>query len=234
MDTRESIGLLAPVSRWVGRVLALLVDRGIIRPLRSLVLLLCAKRTFEGVRVYLEPATDRADDVFATMEEALGLIAMHAPRILRRLRHDLRYIVVESQPAPSAHYDSTERACFVDTRYVNEWPVEYIAATLVHEAAHARIDRRGILYSNDKRRRIEQRCVREQIDFARLLPDDNTELLAHLEANLDRVWYTDSMLWDRQLRTMRHLGMPRWVVQWVERKIEKRLGANWREGLPEN
>jgi hypothetical protein len=71
----------------------------------------------------------------------------------------------------------------VDARFLcdPETTPANIAATLVHEATHARLDRIG--YAPEKRARVEGLCFRRERAFARRLPDSH-ELVAEIDRQL--------------------------------------------------
>jgi hypothetical protein len=126
--------------------------------------------------------------------------------------------------AHDAYYESATRACMLDTRYVlaDATPLEDIAATIVHEATHARLMKRGIGYEEGLRSRVEKVCLRRQFAFAVRLPSGGPSPEA-MEASLQ--WCDgDGNLTDEALRkqwregasrALRHLRMPRWLVRFL-------------------
>ena len=80
--------------------------------------------------------------------------------------------------------------CYLCEKELAERADAVIAATLVHEAVHARLQRAGLRYWPDLRPRIEAVCVREEIAFVRLLAaagfTDTERWLAWLDRRLQR------------------------------------------------
>ncbi len=87
--------------------------------------------------------------------------------------------------------------------------------TLVHEATHARVYRAGIRYLPRNRRRIEQICVRAEIDFATQLPDA-TLLADEARHALETEWWEDVPKRERELGQLRILGVPAWLI-WLRK-----------------
>ncbi len=112
------------------------------------------------------------DDVFARLNEALGLIARHAPRRLRRMRQDFSQIVVRRFPCRGAYFPG-ERACLSELTFVvnRDFTPAEVAASIVHEATHARVAARLRTNVADRRPREERLCRQAELDFGRSLPD---------------------------------------------------------------
>jgi hypothetical protein len=85
---------------------------------------------------------------FDPVEEALGLIKRHDPLRYDRLRRDLVRIWVFLLAGNWGEYRHPLRMCVLDERVVLDEATrsEQIASTIVHEATHARLMRRGIGY----------------------------------------------------------------------------------------
>jgi len=109
---------------------------------------------------------------FDPVEEALGLIKRHDPLRYDRLRRDLERIWVFLLAGNWGEYRHPLRMCVLDERVVLDEATrsEQIASTIVHEATHARLMRRGIGYEGALRARIEAVCFRRQRAFAARLP----------------------------------------------------------------
>jgi hypothetical protein len=48
--------------------------------------------------------------------------------------------------------------------------------TIVHEATHARIELAGIRYVSGRRMRIENACIRQELELAELVPESGPEM----------------------------------------------------------
>lgn len=110
-------------------------------------------------------------DVVARLDEALGLIARHQPWRLRHLRRDLDHIRVVRFPCRGAYLPDAG-ACvseltFLARRDISAAPV---AASLVHEGMHARVDRMGVRRAARDRAREERLCRRAELEFGYALP----------------------------------------------------------------
>jgi hypothetical protein len=106
------------------------------------------------------------------VEDALQLIKLRAPLHYSRVVRHLERIWVRLEHTASACYYHSMRACVLDERYVLQktTTVEEIAATIIHEATHARLERLGIQYVEKQRRRIEAVCIRRELNFIAKLP----------------------------------------------------------------
>lgn len=110
--------------------------------------------------------------LFSQVEEALSLLSELDPRRLRRLKGDVqRILLVDAGDESAGLYWHDLRACVLDVSYVREFPAHYVASTIVHEGTHARLRCSGVRYPSTLRRRIEEICIREEIRFARRIPD---------------------------------------------------------------
>src|SRR5262249_52636355 len=107
------------------------------------------------------------------VEQALDLIKLHDRVRYGRLMQDIERVWVRLVPYGLGALNEAMNACELDTRFVGAETStpEQIAATIVHEATHARIVRCGIGYSHDLRARVEAVCLRREIAFATRLPN---------------------------------------------------------------
>ena len=124
-------------------------------------------------------------DVLARLERTLALIERHVPHHFRHLKRDFAYILVERFACRGAYFHE-QRACLVELTFtVNpSFSDAEVAATILHEAMHARLDHLGFPLEMEDRARQERFCRRAEIEFARLVPDGN-RVLARAEATLD-------------------------------------------------
>jgi hypothetical protein len=115
---------------------------------------------------------------------ALVLIESIDPRRLSRIRRDFRYIIVA--PVRSHRFWLMTRTCVLDSVLVRERSEALVAAALVHESVHARVNR--ICTPPEWNRRIETLCTREEIAFAERLPRDQfpttDRFIAYLRSRL--------------------------------------------------
>jgi hypothetical protein len=125
------------------------------------------------------------------------------------------------------------RACVLDERYILQeaTTVEEIAATIVHEATHARLERRGIQYVENQRQRIEAVCIRRELNFI--------AKLAHVEplqeartgalewcVNGAQDFLSDSGFATRHeegsVEAFRYLGWPEWLIGFMLKAMARR------------
>ena len=114
----------------------------------------------------------RTGDVVQRLDAALGLIERHAPRRYRRLHQDLAGIVVKRFACRGAFFPET-RECLVELTFtVNpRHALPEIAASIVHEATHARVAAMCGSLAMEQRPREERLCRRAELEFGRALPD---------------------------------------------------------------
>jgi hypothetical protein len=161
-----------------------------------------------------------AEQVMRRVEEALRLIKTYDQRRYKRLISDVDRVWVRLVPGGLGKYTHSLRACELDERFVlaETSPAEMIAATIVHEATHARLRRCGIGYDENIRGRVEAVCIRREQAFARKLPNgEHVYELAQDALAMPPTTWTDTAGRDRDLegsvQTLRHLGAPNWVVR---------------------
>ncbi|HJP86007.1 MAG TPA: hypothetical protein VJ852_08460 [Gemmatimonadaceae bacterium] len=111
------------------------------------------------------------DDVLARIERCLTLIERHVPHHFRHLRRDFAYIISKRFACRGAYFHN-ERACLVELTFtVNpDFSDAEVAATILHEAMHARLDRLGFPLEMADRARQERFCRRAEIEFGMLVP----------------------------------------------------------------
>jgi hypothetical protein len=113
-------------------------------------------------------------DVIARLERSLSLIAQHVPHHFRHLKRDFAYIVVERFACRGAYFHE-QRACLVELTFtVNpDFSDAEVAATILHEAMHARLHVLGFPLEMEDRARQERFCRRAEIEFGLLAPNGN-------------------------------------------------------------
>jgi hypothetical protein len=151
---------------------------------------------------------------FPAVRDAIQLLATHDPRRFARLRQDLDYIIVARTPvSPVAEYWPNLRACLLDATFAAAQPPGIAALSIVHEAAHARLWQAGVRYDEALRGRVEHCCVREELAFARRVPD-GAELETAARRKLhDHAYWNDAAMRARRLERLESHGVPRWLVR---------------------
>jgi hypothetical protein len=178
----------------------------------------------EGITVAVTAV--EPESIAAYLRSAIELIRLRDPYRLKMLR---KYLVGGIRVnlaviSGRAEFNAKTLSCMVDPSYASsEVRPEELAATLVHEATHARLSHLGFKYENARSRvREEAVCLRQEIAFARRLPDGD-ELAESAErrlASLDPSDYDDAAF-DRSFvahrlrlaRRTRMLGVPGWFLR---------------------
>jgi hypothetical protein len=124
------------------------------------------------VRVLNTRPDIRTADVIARLTAALDLIARYAPRRYRRLRRDLAGFVVQRFACRGAFFPDS-RECLTELTFtVNpHHGLSEIAASIVHEATHARVARMCRTRPADGLPREERLCRRAELELGLALPD---------------------------------------------------------------
>jgi len=112
------------------------------------------------------------EDVLRRLDHALGLIERYAPHHFRRLTRDFARILVQRYACRGA-YLPDQHDCLVELTFtVNRAFTEsQVAATILHEAMHARLHRLGFPLEMADRARQERFCRRAEIEFGLAVPD---------------------------------------------------------------
>ncbi len=109
--------------------------------------------------------------VIARLERSLSLIERYVPHHFRHLKRDFAYIVVQRFACRGAYFHE-QRACLVELTFtVNPtFSDAEVAATILHEAMHARLHALGFPLEMEDRARQERFCRRAEIEFGTLVP----------------------------------------------------------------
>lgn len=183
---------------------------------------LSKSRVTDGL--WIGSAQSDSEPALQRVEAALGLIDRCAPLHYRRVKNSLSRIWVTLVPHGAGCYLHSLNACLLDERVVTseKTTLEWIASAIVHEATHARLEKRGIRYEEAIRHRIERICARRELDFARHLSGVDAlqeEIMWRLDRNDENTSYTDQDMWGKidqgSAEMLRHLGTPEWVIALV-------------------
>ena len=109
--------------------------------------------------------------VIARLDRSLSLIERYVPHHFRHLSRDFAYIVVQRFACRGAYFHE-QRACLVELTFtVNaDFSDAEVAATILHEAMHARLHMLGFPLEMEDRARQERFCRRAEIEFGNLVP----------------------------------------------------------------
>jgi hypothetical protein len=180
--------------------------------------------------LWIGSAQSDAEPALQRVEAALQLVNRCAPLHYRRVKNNLSRIWVTLVPHGAGCYLHSLNACLLDERVVasETTTLEWIASAIVHEATHARLEKRGIRYDETVRLRIERICIRRELDFVRRLSGVDA-LQEQITQSLDwcrdgNAHYTDQNMWQEidqgHADALRHLGTPEWVIALVFRARE--------------
>ena len=111
-------------------------------------------------------------DVVARLEASLALISHYVPHHFRHLQRDFGHIIVKRFACRGAYFYE-QRACLVELTFtVNpDFSDAERAATILHEAMHARLHALGFPLEFEDRARQERFCRQAEIEFGRLVPN---------------------------------------------------------------
>jgi hypothetical protein len=114
----------------------------------------------------------QTEQVAERLALALDLVARYAPRCYRRLHTDLAGFVVERFACRGAFFPMS-RECLVELTFTVNPQVSLpeIAASIVHEATHARVAHWRTSPAPANREREERLCRRAELDFGLAVPD---------------------------------------------------------------
>jgi hypothetical protein len=134
---------------------------------------LTEQRVVHGLPVRIENTRPdiRTEQVVERLAAALDLIATYAPRRHRRLRQDFAGFVVQRFACRGAFFPEP-RECLVELTFtVNpRHTLAEIAASIVHEATHARVARRCGPLPLEQRAREERLCRLAELELGLALP----------------------------------------------------------------
>jgi hypothetical protein len=197
-------------------VLARRIQRRVIRS----VFRRATHRLVHGLTVGVVTESFDAEAALDRVAAGLDLLAYYQPSTVVRLRQDAQGILVWEREisigVASWHYGV--KLIIIDARFLcdPETTSANIAAMLVHEATHARLDRLG--YAPEKRAQVEAVCFRRERGFARRLPDSQ-ELLAEIDRQLQRdpsYWADDTHI-QRVGDELAKRSVPSWLIRAIQR-----------------
>jgi tetratricopeptide (TPR) repeat protein len=184
-------------------------------------LLLCSKsRRVDGLWIGAAEGSSTSGLALDRVVDALCLIKTHDPHRYSRLLRDLDRVWVRFLPGARGRYSIPLRACELNPRFVLDAAssAELIAATIVHEATHARLWDCGFGYEEAVRARVENVCVRSELAFAAKLPSGQA-VRARAEQKLaaPREFYSNVEVRERHVgnavQALRDLGLPGWLLR---------------------
>ena len=131
------------------------------------------RHTIRGLSVTVDNTRPdiETSHVLARLDAALALIDRYTPHYGRHLRRDFAGILVQRYACRGAFFPES-RLCLVELTFtvhpsINE---AQIAATILHEAMHARLHALGFPLEMADRARQERFCRRAEIEFGTVAP----------------------------------------------------------------
>jgi hypothetical protein len=187
------------------------------------------ERVVRGIPVTLINTRPDIDDehVFARLDAALALIERYQPWHFRRMHRDFSRIQIRRFPCRGAFFPET-RTCLVELTFVvnPEFTPTQVAATILHEAMHARLDNAGVKYESTSAAKHERFCRRAEVEFGMVAPDGASVVeraLASLASADDEV----APIIDWELAGQRVADADLAALQapaWIKRAIARRAG----------
>ena len=211
-DSRDPVSLLIPLRSWVRRTLA-------------------AWRTptteSGGIPVVVHNTRPDVEtgDVLARLGGALALIERYAPHHFRHLQRDFACILVQRYACRGAYFPD-QHTCLVELTFTvnRSFSEAQIAATILHEAMHARLHRLGFPLGMANRARQERFCRRAEIEFGLAVPG-GASIVERALATLERADDEVAPVVDQALAAERivradldALPVPRWLKQAIARR----------------
>lgn len=157
------------LARWMNRALGVVLGQNADAVTES--------REVLGVRVDVintRPDIDM-ERVFRRAAAVLALVREYQPWRYAHLRRDLERIVVERFASRGAYFSET-RSCLLELTFManEEFSDAQVAACLVHESTHARLDRLasrfGVMSFSEAPARHERICRRAELAFGLVVP----------------------------------------------------------------
>lgn len=132
----------------------------------------------QGIRVDVVNTRDDIDTarVFRRADAVIRRVQEYQPWRLAHIRRDLVGIVVKRYPCRGAYFIGT-RLCLLELTFManEDFSDSQVAACLIHEGMHARLDRLsekyGVMPFDQARARHERICRRAERDFGLAVPD---------------------------------------------------------------
>jgi hypothetical protein len=115
----------------------------------------------------------RTEDVLTRLDDALALIERYQPWRFNHMRRDFSHFVIVRYPCRGAYFPD-HSACMTELTFLARRDISAapVAASIVHEGMHARVDVMGVRRDNRDRAKEERLCRRAELDFGRALPPE--------------------------------------------------------------
>jgi len=171
------------------------------------------QRNLQGFVLACVTVGGDCETFFTKCSEALALMRTVAPRRFHRMQRDVRIVGLSSRGA--SYYERLLKAIFLDVDVLKS-DVPAIAATIVHEATHARLHRSRVRAYSAERDRHERICIAAEIDFASRLPD-SADLVARLRRSAENPWWNEAGRRAQITRVVERHHLPSWLERLLVR-----------------
>jgi len=163
---------------------------------------------------------------------AVQLLATHDPKRFARIRRDLKRVFVFWIPGSWGRYFAPLDMCLLDTAFVADATTtpELLAATIAHEATHARLTKSGIGYDRSIQPRVERICLKAELDFAAKLPNAQRvrEVAEASMAAADSYWSSPERAQryrQAYMDAVERLPWPKWLRQLLKKRVARKGAA---------
>jgi hypothetical protein len=156
---------------------------------------------------------------------ALDLLASASPQCLKRLRRHIRGILIMPLGTAVGEFFPPLKLCCLDEKHVSKDSTlaEEIAATLIHEATHARLHTIGIGYPASLHLRIEKLCHRREMWFGKKIGSEAVcERAKKYLQQPDSFWAPEAQK-TRWLNTLKEYEISGWLERLFKYLIERRF-----------
>lgn len=158
---------------------------------------------------------ENQDEVLIRVKSALALIKEFDENRYKRVVGLFDKIWITYLFGAVGRYIPERRMCQLDPIFVLSSPIEFIASTIVHEATHARLIDVGIPYTYENHHRVEKVCIRQEMVFARRIPEAD-----RLRERIGEKLALHADFWSEEASTERFRyavetggGLPKWLRQ---------------------
>jgi hypothetical protein len=155
----------------------------------------------------------------------LDLLASASHQYLKRLRRHIRGILIMPLGTAVGEFFPPLKLCCLDEKHVSSdsTMAEDIAATLVHETAHAYLHTRGIGYPAALHLRIEKLCHRRELWFGKRIGSEVVcERAKEYLQQPDSFWAPEAQK-TRWLNTLKEYEITGWLERFFKYLIERRF-----------
>jgi hypothetical protein len=189
----------------------------------------CVVHGFPTVIVNTRPDVDMKEAI-DRLDGALALLKQYVPYHYRRLRRDFSGFLIERRAYRGAFLVDT-RTCLVELTFVvnRSFSLAQVAATILHEAMHARLHARRIAVGADESHRQERFCRRAEIEFGSLVRGGDPVVQRAMDSlslsDQDIAPTIDPALAARRVAEVDLTNSP--LPLWLKRQLAHRRGLDW-------